>query len=151
MKKQHIAILIFCSMILSEKVFAGCNLSDLTTKPKIESAQNCMIGQLNNLNTILSSIEEYHERVRTQLTSLIQEEVICKKIEVLYKQNPSSYNYKAIQGCKNIHQERLAQYTYVVDEFEKLEPQYEKLKTQREALRLQNDLLKSASDLLARN
>ena len=86
------------------------------------------------------------------MESLISEEAICKKDEILFSENPSlTYLQVRVEDCKALHQRRLQQYLDVKLDYDKAVQDDDTLKVQAESLKNLNETIKSAYDLLVTN
>lgn len=126
----------------------SCDLQNLDTKDKIEEAQKCMIGQLEELDKYFSKYEEYHISYKNTFQTLIQQEGNCKKWNLLYKRTKDKIYKVSVEDCEKLYLKRLGDYRKVSKQYNNVSKQYERLKENKEALELKADMLKNAADLL---
>jgi len=144
MKKIVIIVVVFSIFGYGE----SCNLKNLNTKDDIEKAQQCMIGQLGELDKYFSKYENYHISYKKTFQKLINQEGNCKKWNLLYERTKNDDYKVSVDDCKKLYLKRLKDYRKVSKQFNSISKQYEKLKENKEALELKNNMLKNVADLL---
>jgi len=144
-KMKKLMFIVLLSVLSYSK---SCDLQNLNTKDKIEDAQKCMIGQLEELDKYFSKYEEYHISYKKTFQTLIHQEGNCKKWKLLYTRTKDEIYKVSVEDCERLYLQRLEDYRKVSKQFNNISKQYERLKDNKEALELKTDMLRSAADLL---
>ena len=144
MRRSIVLIMFLSSFIYSQ----GCDLSNLTTISKVESAQECMIGQLKDLDKYFERYEKYHESVKDTLGLLYSQEGNCKKWSDLYNATKDEDYKVSVADCNALYGKRLVQYRRVAKQYNRISIQYEKLKQKIKGLKLKRETLGQAKDLV---
>lgn len=133
-----IFIILFCSNVSSGEV---CNSSEVKNARQLEKAQDCLIVQLENINTSLKDIDEYVEYTTILTEEMIEEKVLCEEFELLYSGSPESINTGILEMCKQARLIRLRENAKVLKEMNKMKPKVKELEKLKKGLELELKIL----------
>lgn len=139
-------ILFLVAVLFSSTAFS-CEVSNLRTKDDVEQAQQCMIGLLETIDSLVKEVNEYNERVKATFEKLIAQEADCRKWEIYNEERNGEYNH-LVKNCDDYYQARQEEYSYVMDQYNSLKEKFGGLESEREILALKIDTLKNAWDLI---
>lgn len=142
MKKRVLSILIPLFWIEVN----ACNVENLSTKEQVKDAQECMIERLEKLDKHFKTYNIYTGKVKEKHLKLINEEAICLKISIMYKD--TGINKKDNNNCKSLYKMRLSEFMDVTEQWQRLSEKIDETKNQKDAIELKKDLLESTYDLI---
>jgi len=146
---KRIIIILSFLFLINLQAEDVCDFETVKTKEDVEKVQECLISHLETLEKSFTNYDVYEKEALAKHKSLIQEEVICKKIELIYTNSKKKKSYEAsYKECMDLYKERLKEWADVTESYARIRKKYKESKEKYELIELKSQLLKSAYDLI---